>query len=188
LIDAAAQLIAEQGVDALTLREVAQRVGVSRMAPYRHFDDKSALLAAVAQEGLRKLTSYLMTVHEQTAAEPIDKLRAMGVAYVRYATAHPAYYRVMFGPFFDDKQAYPELYQDATACFNVLVQMLVTCQQTGPVRLSEPVQLAQIVWAQVHGLSMLLIDGQLAAMGSAPVDELAIAACQTLIEGLSVSG
>jgi AcrR family transcriptional regulator len=184
LIDAALQLIAEQGVSGLTLREVAQQVGVSRMAPYRHFQDKSALLAAVAQEGFRTLRTHLIAAGNPADPNPLEHLQAMGVAYVGYAVGHSAHYRVMFGQFFGEQQTYPDLYQEATDCFGVLVQMLVECQQRGCIRSGEPKEQAQVVWSLVHGLSMLLIDGQLPAMGCAPVEDLAIAACRAIVEGL----
>jgi AcrR family transcriptional regulator len=184
LIDAALQLIAEQGVSGLTLREVAQRVGVSRMAPYRHFEDKSTLLAAVAQEGFRALRTYLNSASDRADPKPLERLQGIGVAYVRYAVANPAHYRVMFGSFFGDQQTYPELYGEATDCFGVLVQTVVECQQLGCIRSGEPKEVAQVLWSLVHGLSMLLIDGQLPAMGCAPVEDLAIAATRTIIDGL----
>src|SRR5205085_11935081 len=82
LLHAALDILAEHGVPGLTLREVARRAGVSPMAPYRHFDSKDALLAAVAEEGFRRLGQRLSdTPH----ADPMADLVAQGMAYVRFA-------------------------------------------------------------------------------------------------------
>lgn len=185
LIDAAVKLIADQGLDALTLREVAQQVGVSRMAPYRHFADKSALLAAVAEEGFRALEQQLIQA-SQAQTDPLETLQAIGVAYIRYAINHAAHYRVMFGTEIADKQSYPALLQVARDTFGVLVQTLIECHQNGLVYPAEPTQQAQVAWSLVHGLSMLAIDGQLSATGCTSIEELANKATHTLITGLKL--
>ncbi len=182
LIQAALQLIAERGVEALTLREVAQQVGVSRMAPYRHFADKAALLAAVAEEGFRALKAQLLQAAGHL--EPVERLQAIGVAYVDYAVTHAAHYRVMFGTGRADPQSFPALFQVAAETFDVLVQTLVAGQQNGTIRATEPKQQAQMAWSLVHGLSMLAIDGHLTAVGCGSAAELAVEATRSLAEGL----
>src|SRR5437879_2813384 len=87
LVDAALELIEERGVSALTLREVARRVGVTHAAPQRHFADRAALVAAVAEEGFRGLGAHVAVVRA-SARTPAQRLRALGVAYVEYALAH----------------------------------------------------------------------------------------------------
>lgn len=185
LIDAALHLIAEQGISSLTLREVAQQVGVSRMAPYRHFADKADLLAAVAEEGFRALKAELDRAAE-AEADPVQRLQAIGVAYVDYAVRHAAHYRVMFGSTMSDGHSDSALAQVAGETFAVLVHTLVACQQSGQVRTAEPTQQAQIAWAAVHGLSMLAIDGQLSIAKCSSIQALAIETTQTLITGLQV--
>jgi AcrR family transcriptional regulator len=182
LIDAALQTITEQGVSALTLREVAQQVGVSRMAPYRHFADKAALLAAVAEEGFRALKAQLIQAAGQL--EPTERLQAIGVAYVEYAVTHAAHYRVMFGTERANRPSFPALLQVASETFDVLVQTLVACQQSGTIRVAEPVEQAQIAWSLVHGLSMLAIDGHFTKMERGSISDLAATATRTLVEGL----
>src|SRR5437667_2422178 len=103
LIDAALELIEERGVSALTLREVARRVGVTHAAPQRQFADLAALVAAVAEQGFRGLPAHVAAVRG-SARTPAQRLRALGVAYVEYALAHPAHLRVIF--FFKQKTAY----------------------------------------------------------------------------------
>lgn len=160
LLQEAASTIQAHGVERLTLRSVGDRLGVSRTALYRHFADKSTLLAAVAREGFRTLRTELLAAWEGPGGG-IDRLDAMGMAYVKFAITHPAYYRVMFGGFVDSGARDPEFIDEAGSAFQVLVDALVLLQQEGLVRRDEIQQLARYVWATVHGVAMLGIDGQL---------------------------
>src|ERR1700686_452365 len=95
LLQGAVRVIAESGPAAFTLREVARRTGVSHNAPYRHFRDKDALLAAVATEGFRKLTQAMRAAGAQPA-NALDKLKQSGLAYVHFAVRNPEHFTVMF--------------------------------------------------------------------------------------------
>jgi AcrR family transcriptional regulator len=160
LVQEAVRRIERHGVDDLTLRAVGQALGVSRTALYRHFADKSALLATVAREGFRTLRLELLGAWEGGGRGP-EAFNAMSLAYVRFAVAHPSHYRVMFGGFVDSCAADPGLDEEAAAAFRVLVDALVAQQSGGLVREDDPSQLARFVWAIVHGVAMLAIDGQL---------------------------
>src|SRR5262245_40570043 len=160
LVQEAVRTIHRHGVEALTLRGVGEALGVSRTALYRHFADKSALLAAVAQEGFRTLRLELVDAWER-AGRGREGFEAMSVAYVRFAVAHSSHYRVMFGGFVDARVAEPELKAEGAAAFQVLVDALVAQQQAGLVRADDPLKLARLMWAIVHGVAMLAIDGQL---------------------------
>src|SRR5262245_40601577 len=100
LLDEALATIRDEGVDALTLREIGARLGVSRTALYRRFADKRALLAAVATEGFRTLRQQLASAWEQGGRGPAA-FDAMGAVYVRFAVDNPSHYRVMFGGLLD---------------------------------------------------------------------------------------
>ena len=160
LVQEAVRTIQRHGVEGLTLRAVAEALGVSRTALYRQFADKSALLAAVAREGFRTLRLELVDAWERGGRGP-EAFDAMSVAYVRFAVTHPSHYRVMFGGFVDARAADPDLREEAGAAFHVLVDALVAQQQNGLVRADEPSQLERFIWAIVHGVAMLAIDGQL---------------------------
>jgi AcrR family transcriptional regulator len=160
LLQEAARTIQAQGVERLTLRAVADRLGVSRTALYRHFADKSTLLAGVAGEGFRTLRAVLVAAWE-SAGQGLDGLDAMGIAYVQFAVTHPSHYRVMFGGFVDSGAKDPAFEQEAASAFDALVDALRALQQGGLIRTDDLPQLAQFVWATVHGVAMLGIDGQL---------------------------
>src|SRR5687768_7100720 len=160
LVDEAVRTIDREGVEALTLRSIGERLGVSRTALYRHFADKPALLAAVGREGFRLLRMALTGAWEQEGRGRAG-FEAMGLAYVRFAVAHPAHYRVMFGGFIESCAKDDEFVEEAKAAFQVLVDSLVEQQQSGLVRNDDPLLLARMIWSMVHGIAMLGIDGQL---------------------------
>src|SRR5687768_10965939 len=108
LLDEALATIRTQGVSALTLREIGARLGVSRTALYRHFADKRALLMAVATEGFRMLREQTLAAWEE-GGRGKAAFQSMGIAYVRFALANPAHYRVMFGGFVDPEARDSEL-------------------------------------------------------------------------------
>lgn len=181
LLDEALATIHADGVAALTLREIGARVGVSRTALYRHFADKRALLAAVATEGFRTLREQLVTAWE-AGGRGREAFDAMGVAYVRFAVANPSYYRVMFGGLVDRTAPGPELDAEAAGAFQALVDALATLQRDGVVRGDDTVTVARFVWAVVHGVAMLAIDGQLHEPGS--IDALLGYALERLGNGI----
>jgi len=183
LLDEGLRTIQHDGVEALTLRTIALRLGVSRTALYRHFADKRALLSAVATEGFRLLTARLT---EAWGSGGVRGFNAMGAAYIRFAMANPAHYRVMFGGFVDEGPRDEDLMRESTAAFQALVDAIVALQKEGAVRKDDPQQLAQFIWAAVHGVSMLIVDGQLAHQG-ARIDDLIQFAVERINTGVARS-
>jgi AcrR family transcriptional regulator len=161
LVDVAAALIARKGPQGFSLREVARRARVSEAAPYWHFADREALLAAVAERGFTEMARGMMTIWTE-ARNPRERLRDLGVGYVRFALRHPSYLRVMFGSEVADKAAHPALKEAGDRTFELLVQAVADAQAAGQVRAGDPKELALAAWALVHGLAALLIDGRLA--------------------------
>jgi AcrR family transcriptional regulator len=160
LVEAATVLIARKGPQGLSLREVARRAHVSEAAPYWHFADREALLAAVAERGFVEMTKGMMEIWARVV-DPGERLRALGIGYVRFALAHPSYLRVMFGSEVPDKAAHPSLKEAGERTFELLVQAIAECQAVGQARGGDPVELAVAAWSIVHGLAALLVDGKL---------------------------
>ena len=181
LLDEALRTIQDDGVEALTLRTIAVRLGVSRTALYRHFTDKRALLSAVATEGFRLLTERLL---DAWGAGGVRGFNAMGIAYIRFAMANGAHYRVMFGGVVGDQPHDEDLMRESTAAFQALVDAIVALQRNGTVRKDDPVQLARFIWAAVHGVSMLIIDGQLSHQQTS-IDELIEFAVERINTGIA---
>jgi AcrR family transcriptional regulator len=160
LVDEAVRTIQRAGTDALTLRGVGAALGVSRTALYRHFADKDALLAVVAREGFVSLKAVLDDARTRHA-DLRDQLIEMGSAYVRFAIDHQAHYLVMFGKFLERCKDDPALMADASAAFQALFAMIQDLQRAKMARQGDPLQLSRFVWAAVHGIAMLAINGQL---------------------------
>jgi hypothetical protein len=142
------------------------------------------LLSAVATEGFRLLRARLV---DAWRAGGIRAFNDMGVAYVRFAMANPSHYRVMFGGFVDDAPRDEELTREATAAFQALVDAILALQQDGAVRKEDPLQLARFIWSTVHGISMLIIDGQLPHQ-QGQIDDLIQFAVQHLHTGIAARG
>ena len=173
LVEAALEIIADKGVSGLTMRSVGQYVGVSHAAPYRHFKDKEAILAAVATEGFNGMRDA-MTL-ERDAVDPSDltgRMAACGRAYIHFAVRHPSHYRVMFGPATRNKMRHPELLGASLEAFGILLNGIEEARAAGLLRDLPTIELGIVAWSQAHGLSMLLIDDQF-ELGE--IDDVALA-------------
>ena len=146
----------------LSLRAVARRAGVSQTAPYRHFAGKEALVAAVAAEGFGRLARTMNAA--ALRASPGDataRIRALGVGYVRFALARPALLRLMFGPPLIRRADYPALDAAAKEAY-AMIATAIAERLSAPLHGAEAGAATIAAWALVHGLSQLLIDGQIA--------------------------
>ena len=157
LVEATLDLVAEHGTDGFTLRAAARLAGVSDGAPYHHFADKESLLAEVALEGYRLLEQDLSEVSRRATTEAAQK-HAIAVAYVAFAAANPARFRLMFGPAVEQRTRHPELSNAAQRVFGHLRRALVGASRGG---LAAERSAALGSWALVHGLALLSIDGHL---------------------------
>lgn len=164
LIDGAMVLLEREGAEAITLRSLAAAVGVSHMAPYRHFRDKEALLAALAERGFVALGESMQAAGARRAAAgaiPRDAFLGFGLAYLDFARTRPQIYRLMFGPALAGKAGHPGLEAAGAATFGGLAQAVG--RVLAP---DDPIEVethAMATWAMVHGLAMLMLDGRLAA-------------------------
>jgi AcrR family transcriptional regulator len=158
LVAAALEIINRRGPEGLTLRAVAKRLGVTPAAPYRHFTSKEALLAAVASEGFTKLLETCQAALAQVGADPLARYETMGTAYVRFGTAHPDHFRVMYGPQVDfEDVAVPE----RRAAFKLITDAIRDCQAAGLADERPPLEIANQAWAYAHGLVTLHLHGLL---------------------------
>lgn len=173
LLDASHALVAEQGAGGLALRAVARRLGVSHQAPLHHFADKHELLAALATEGFERLTAALERAAERAGCDPVARLEATGVAYVRFALEQPELFRLMFGSTLADAQS-PELRAAGARAFGVLVaQARASLEASGELDADRLDLVTTAAWSLVHGLALLQIDRRLPAVG--PRDAAALA-------------
>ena len=162
LLDAALSLVHKKGTEGLSLREVARAVGVTQAAPYHHFKDKEGLLAAVAEEGFHTLRKAMTAAAGHHPDDAIERLKAMGGAYIRVAVKNPAHFKVMFGGALCNFGEHPSLMEAAQSTFALLVEGVASCAADARVSAPEPpCDLAIVMWANVHGLASLWIDGPL---------------------------
>jgi AcrR family transcriptional regulator len=190
LVSAAIPLLRKGGPDALTMRALAQAAGVSPMAAYRHFVDRAALLAAVADDCFRRLHARLRAAAEspeQTLRKPQQTaragLQAIALAYVEFALEHPAEYRVMFA---SELAADPAIAPPSrNEVFTFLREGIAMLQRQRLVRDGDPLAMAYTTWALVHGLVMLAIDGQVRGKGAPSTQQLTLTATELLMFGMA---
>ena len=181
VIDTAMEMLNEGDGWQFTLREIARRAGVSHAAPYKHFPDKAALLAEIALIGFDQLVDALLAAEKGAADDLAGMFAARGKAYIAFGRQNPALYRLMFGPELS-KITNVHLNRRALNALDTLVDLLERGQAAGFIR-KRPVRgQAAAVWAQLHGLTMLMLDGLLRPekVGENPIEE----ALKTLREGL----
>jgi AcrR family transcriptional regulator len=164
LLDVSADVIDKYGVDALNLRELAERAGVSSGAPYHHFAGREALLASIAEEGFGYLGAAMIKERDAAPDDATSRLAALGRAYVTFATTHRGHFRVMFR---GDLRS-PELVQAKPRAFQLLWDAIEACQQSSVAPGGDPQPLVLTAWSAVHGLATLWIDGALPKKGLNP--------------------
>jgi len=159
-IQAAREVIAEKGVEGLSLRDVARKLGVSHQAPYRHYPSRDHLLAAIMQRCFEDFAAFL---DQASKAHPSDALLGMGQAYMRYAADHPLEYRLMFGTPWPEPAAHPELVRHAVHAFDLLrhhlqqqLQQRASATQSDMLALLAQAELqALFIWSALHGMASI---------------------------------
>jgi AcrR family transcriptional regulator len=161
LIAAGIEILATQGVHALSLRAVAQRAGVSHTAPYAHYADKQALIAAISTAGYQRLYDTLRAVGERYANDPLRQLVEGAWAYVQFALHDPAHFKITFSGMIEREQAYPAFVEMSQQSFGLVLRIVERCQSEGILRAEPPDLLAVSVWGAVHGFVSLMLDQQI---------------------------
>lgn len=164
LVAAASGLIAARGGPDFSLREVAESVGVSHTAAYRHFAAKADLLAEIAARGFARLDKAVAgaIVRAVGDIDAVASLRRAGLAYLDFAERHPGAYRVMFLAELCDAARHPDLAEAASRALGSLIAVVAAGQAAGRVRADRPAaEIAAAVWAAEHGHAVLLLDGQI---------------------------
>ena len=151
-IQAAREVIAEQGVEGLSMRDVARRLEISHQAPYRHFASRDHLLAEIMRRCFEDFAQFLdqSSKHNQS-----EELRSMGEAYLDYAAAKPLEYRLMFGTPWPEPADHPELVKHAVHAFDLLRQNLLKQHgQKGSEKKQAELE-AMFIWSLLHGYASI---------------------------------
>lgn len=160
VLAAAEKILEMEGVDAVTLRAVARMVGVSHTAPKNHFGDLGGLLSELAAVGYRRFGAALSAAMERAGADPRQRLKAMGLAYVAFARAHPNLFLLMYRGDRLDMNS-PSLRASIEDTRQSLKNATTSVAPTVPLAPLQLAARATASWALVHGFAMLLLDGRL---------------------------
>ncbi len=182
LLTAAERLIATKGTAHVTMREAARLAGVSVAAPYRHFADLEAILAAVAARGFDELRRS-MVEQRSGARGPEQQLMAVGRGYLLFAVARAQLYRLMFGSALD-KANHPELLAAARAAHGELLSAVRACSDAGLLASGDVTEHALAGWALCHGFASLYEDGVLVRLHPGDVHRLGARLIRRLLDGV----
>ncbi|HEY8593712.1 MAG TPA: TetR/AcrR family transcriptional regulator [Devosiaceae bacterium] len=162
LIEAALKLIADHGTEGVTLSEAARMAGVSPAAFYRHFKDRTGLIAAVAHRGFAEFADGLERAWDNGRGTPMQALERIGAAYLDFARRKPAYFAAMFEAGIDHG-ADPELSRESDRALGVLRDAAAALHATlPPQRRAPPLMIALHIWSLAHGIAALFLRGDLA--------------------------
>jgi AcrR family transcriptional regulator len=166
------EVLREKGISGFSMRQVAERVGVTATALYRHFDDRDALLASLLDEGFITFGSYLL--RSLAGKTPLERLRLAGSAYFDFAFEHPRDYALMFLTPCADlglKSVSENTKARMDGTFVFLVDRVKECIAAGVVEAHDPQATALNIWAEVHGLASLRLNGLLSEVPDAAFRE-----------------
>ena len=187
LLLAGAELLAREGVQGVDLRKLARQAGVSHAAPYRHFPDKQALLAALAEEGFDELVRRVATAVEDAGDDVAGQLDAAGYAYVLFAQERPEHLQLMFSGLAGERAPDSSLFRAYKAGLYLLIGIIERGQQAGTVVAGDSTKLAVATWATMHGLAILIMEQQIPPVVGDPeaAAGLTRSVLRTLFDGLA---
>lgn len=161
LIQAGVEILSTEGVGGLSLRKVAARAGVSHSAPYAHFKDRQALIAAISTEGFKQLYTALEAAVLQHAADPRQQLIEGAWAYVQFAMHNIDTFKIMFSGTLEKEKEYPSFVEISRKTFGLVVDVVQACQNAGVLRSASPELMSVSIWGQIHGIVSLALEGQI---------------------------
>ena len=161
LIKAGVEILAKDGVSGLSLRKVAMKAGVSHAAPYAHFADKQALIAAISTEGFRQLYERVSGVAETYHSQPEKQLVEAAWGYVQFAMDDPDRFKVMFSGVLEKEKEYPDFVAESQRNFQLVKMIVEANQASGKLRGGDSALVALSAWGIIHGFIMLLLEGQI---------------------------
>lgn len=181
LVEAARQLAAERGPSGFTLAEAAKLVGVTPAAPYRHFADRTALLAELARRGFEQFADELAAAWDAGTPDPVAALKRMGEAYLAFARREPGLYAAMFGSVATLDAPGPGAAADRALETLRRAAQAVLSRYGAP---GDARALAFEIWSLSHGVAMLTVSGHLAPERAGCDPSLVLAgAAASVVEG-----
>jgi AcrR family transcriptional regulator len=178
LLAQAERTLRDDGLEGLSLRELARQVGVSHGAPRRHFADRQALLDALAESGFARLGAELRTAHENAGEAYEVRLRATATAYVRFAISDAALLELMFAG--KHRQQSGALSDAADRAFSVILDLIREGQAGGVLEPGEPERIGLLLFATMQGIAALVTAG---IVGPEDLDSLVADATRRFLHG-----
>jgi AcrR family transcriptional regulator len=160
LITAGLDILSEKGMEGLSLRKVARKVGVSHTAPYNHFSDKQGLLAAISTAGHEHLHQLLLDTFEKSKIQSFDVISDIAWAYLQFGLANPAKFKLMFSGALEEERAHPDFVAISQRSIALFEEIIVFCQNKGQLPEGRVEDLAIKLWSLVHGFTYLMLENQ----------------------------
>ena len=161
LIEAGIGILAKEGIGALSLRRVARRAGVSHAAPYAHFVDKQALVAAISTEGYQRLYERISQAVQEFQGDPARQLSEVVWAYVQFALNSPEHFKITFSGLLEKEKDYPEFVEISKKSFGLVLKVVSKSQEAGVLKPGDSELLAVSIWSGMHGFVSLLLENQI---------------------------
>ena len=160
LISAGLEILSEQGIEGLSLRNVAKKIGVSHTASYNHFPDKQALLAAISTAGHEQLHQILLDTFEKTKHSSSHIISEIAWAYLQFALDNPAIFKLMFSGALEEERDHPEYVEISQKSIALFKEMIVFSQNKGQLPEGKVEIIAVKLWSLVHGFTYLMLENQ----------------------------
>lgn len=160
LISAGLETLSEQGMDGLSLRNVAKKIGVSHTAPYNHFSDKQALLAAISTAGHEQLNKILLDTFEKFKDASPNIISEIAWAYLQFAMDNPAKFKLMFSGALEEETDHPNFVEISLKNISLLEEIIVFSQRKGQIAEGNVQIIAIRLWSLVHGFTYLMLENQ----------------------------
>ncbi|MDX2005737.1 MAG: TetR/AcrR family transcriptional regulator [Meiothermus sp.] len=188
ILEAAIEMFEREGYEGFSLRQVAESIGYTPTTIYLYFKDKDDLLFAVCSQGFAEFTQALQTAYD-THPDPLERLRALAWAYFEFGLSHPLHYQMMFMQRSEWVLRATDLKGDVEGANSFMIQLnaVVEAMKAGKIRLGDPVERTNLLWASVHGIVSLALSmrGVVPKWDEASARRLLEEYLEVLVHGLS---
>lgn len=159
ILEAATRMFEREGYEGFSLRQVAENIGYTPTTIYLYFKDKDDLLFAVCSQGFSEFTQALQTAYA-AHSDPLERLKALGWAYLEFGLSHPLHYQVMFMQRAEWVTKATNSKGDAESANSYLIQMsaVIEAMKAGVIRMGDPVETTNLIWSGIHGIVSLALS------------------------------